>query len=380
MCPVGDEENTPEFTTRCIFENGQDCTKYFYPIKDLSITPILDQGYIVPSCQIFLPPLDINFQVYKDIPLSKKEDLMYILLLKKNTTSPLKSFYFSYYTSQNSPYRTFFGMNGNDSSMPLQDAEDWIEEETRTGNLKGSFRLDAGGYVTAPYSLTETRTLTSSIWNYFGFASIYNTRLNITLKVGDVAKMADSSTEVWLPSSFLYINPSEYSLHLIKEQRVSTILSGLASAGGVFNVIMAIQTLLFGFRPDSSWGIVHRMSWGRRSKTLKEDLRNQFNTNNSPVPMVSRVRGEYYSLPELSHSTALEIVPVNISDGHHSEGLKLRKMEDRFQLMEDRFQLMEDLFKTYYINDEVFRKLSETTQYDVKMNGKGEKQVTNESG
>jgi hypothetical protein len=96
--------------------------------------------------------------------------------------------------------------------------------------------------------------------------------------------------------------------------------------------------------------------------------------------MVSRVRGEYYSLPELSHSTALEIVPVNISDGHHSEGLKLRKMEDRFQLMEDRFQLMEDLFKTYYINDEVFRKLSETTQYDVKMNGKGEKQVTNESG
>jgi hypothetical protein len=320
VCSVGDEDNTPEFTTRCIFDNDRDCTKYIYPTKDLSITPILDQGYIVPSCQVFLPPLDINFQVYKDILLSKKEDLMYILLFKKSTTTPLKAFYFSYYTGQNSPYRTLFGMNGNDSSMPLQDTEDWIKDETNSGDLKNSFRLDADSYVTAPYSLTETRTLTSIIWNYFGFASIYNTRLDITPKVGDVTTMADSSTEVWLPSSFLYIKPNEYSVHLIKEQRVPTILSGLASTGGVFSVIMAIQTLLFGFRPDSPWEIVHRMSWGRRSKTLKENLRDQFNANSSPVPMVSRVRGGYYSLPEVSHSTALKMASLSISDGHHSEG------------------------------------------------------------
>jgi hypothetical protein len=176
------------------------------------------------------------------------------------------------------------------------------------------------------------------------------------------------------------VKPSKYAVHLIKEQKVSTILGGLASAGGVFSVIMAIQTLLFGFRPDSPWGIVHHMSWGRRSKTLKENLRDQFNTKNSPVPMVSRVRGEYYSLPEASHSTTVEMAPLNINDDHFSDGLKLRKMEDRFQLMEDRFQLMEDLFKTYYINDEVFRKLNEATQDNVKMNGQGEKQVTNESG
>jgi hypothetical protein len=263
-------------------------------------------------------------------------------------------------------------MNGNDSSMPLQDAEDWIKDETNSGDLKNSFRVDVNSYTAATYSLTETRSLTNSIWNYFGFASIYKTALGITQKVGD-ATTTDDSTDTWVMAAILLVKPSEYAVHLIKEQRVSTILGGLASAGGVFSVFITIQTLLFGFRPDSPWGIVHRMSWGRQSKTLKEDLRDQFNTSNSPVPMVSRVRGEYYSLPEASHSTTLEMTPLNINDDHFSDGLKLRKVEDRIQLLED-------LFKTYYINDEIFQKLNEATQHDAKMNGHGEKQVTNESG
>jgi hypothetical protein len=67
------------------------------------------------------------------------------------------------------------------------------------------------------------------------------------------------------------------------------------------------------------------------------------------------------------------MTPLNINDDHFSDGLKLRKVEDRIQLLED-------LFKTYYINDEIFQKLNEATQHDAKMNGHGEKQVTNESG
>jgi hypothetical protein len=100
--------------------------------------------------------------------------------------------------------------------------------------------------------------LTNSIWNYFGFASIYNTRLDITPKAGD-ATTTDNSTDIWIMAAFLFVKPSEYTVLLIKEQRVSTILSGLASAGGVFSVFIAIQTLLFGFRPDSPWGIIHRI-------------------------------------------------------------------------------------------------------------------------
>jgi hypothetical protein len=67
------------------------------------------------------------------------------------------------------------------------------------------------------------------------------------------------------------------------------------------------------------------------------------------------------------------MTPLNINDDRFNDGLKLRKMEDRIQLLED-------LFKTYYINDEIFQKLNEVTQYDTKMNGWGKKQVTNESG
>lgn len=76
----------------------------------------------------------------------------------------------------------------------------------------------------------------------------------------------------------------------------------------------------------------------------------EFNTDNRPVPMVTRVRDDYYLLPESSDSTTLEMVPLHENNNDQSGGLRLRKMEDRIQLMED-------IFRTYYIDDEIFEKL-----------------------
>jgi hypothetical protein len=104
-----------------VFSNSHDCSGYFYPVKNTLLTP----------------------------------------------------FYFTYYTSQNSPYRTLFGLNGGDSEMTIDDANNWIQQEQGLPNLKDKFNTENGNWVASVYSLTETRTLTNSSWNFFGFASIY---------------------------------------------------------------------------------------------------------------------------------------------------------------------------------------------------------------
>jgi hypothetical protein len=76
----------------------------------------------------------------------------------------------------------------------------------------------------------------------------------------------------------------------------------------------------------------------------------EFNTDNRPVPMVTRVRDDYYLLPESSDSATLEMVQLHENNNDQSDGLRLRKMEDRIQLMED-------IFRTYYIDDDMFEKL-----------------------
>ncbi|KAI8883506.1 hypothetical protein K501DRAFT_272635 [Backusella circina FSU 941] len=340
-----------EFTISCVFTNDRDCSRYFYPIKNDSIIPSGDFSSNKPYCQIFIPPVDFYFRrnevaYIRDLNNDLKIDI-YGKDKSKRTT-----FYFNYYTTQRSPYRTLFGMNSDDSKMTLDDANNWLQAETRLLNQKIKFDTAEGNWATSTYLLTETRKLTNSSWNYIGFANDYSTTLTLDEKFSPVS-LIDYPSLISFPTFMFRVKPDEYFIHMINEQRVSTILGGLASAGGVFSAFMALQTLLFGFRPNSPWGVVHHWSWGRRRITLRDQLRDQFNPGGFPVPMADPVRSDYHSLLELSGSATLDMIPLDDSDDKQSDRLKIRKIEDRIQLMED-------IFKAYYIDDEIFQKLNET--------------------
>jgi hypothetical protein len=350
VCSRSYAKTAANFTVSCQFSDGQDCSDYFYSFGDTSSLPLLDDGSRIPTCKIFIPPLDIRFQSNENIYGSELKDQMEIRLFKED---PTLSYYFTYYTSQHSPYRTIFGMNGNDSDMTLQDANNWIQTERDTSNLKNTFTSAVDNFAIVSFSLTETQALTNSSWNYFGFSNIYNTTLELAQNKGPESLITNSGNRSTLiPSYMLEVKPSEYTIRITKEQKVSTILGRLASADGVFSAIVAIQTILFGFRPDSPWGIVHRWSGGRQKETLRDALRDDFNTDNSPVPMVTRVRGDYHLLSVSSDSTIIDMDRRNEDEDNQNFAIKFRNMENRMQLMED-------LFKTYYINDEVFQKLNE---------------------
>jgi hypothetical protein len=161
-----------------VFSNNHDCSEYFYPVKNKLLTPYVDLTFIKPYCQIFIPSLDIYFQSNKETyPHELIDNLaidVYIADVNKSTT-----FYFTYYTIQNSPYRTLFGLNGGDSAMTIDNANNWIQQEQGLPNLKDKFNTENGNWVESAYSLTETQTLTNSSWNFFGFASIYKKTLSL---------------------------------------------------------------------------------------------------------------------------------------------------------------------------------------------------------
>jgi hypothetical protein len=252
--------------------------------------------------------------------------------------------------------------------MSLYDAYVWLQKEQAAPAMANTFSINDNSYVTTEYSLTETLSLTNSSWNYFGFANNYDTSLDVTQNVGTVG-LLPSSISPYHSSLMVDVKPSEYSIHRVTEQRVSTMLSGLASAGGVFSVIIAIQTLLFGFRPNSPWGIVHRWSFGRQRRTLRDQLRDGFNTDNAPVPMATRVRGEYHLLPIASGPMA----QLDENKDDQDYGLELKKVQERIQLMED-------LFKTYYIDDEIFQKLNEARENKTRNDDEKTTKVKDEAG
>ncbi|KAI8883498.1 hypothetical protein K501DRAFT_333290 [Backusella circina FSU 941] len=351
------EEYDPEistenaFTVVCDFGDGRDCSSYFHTVTNAILLPILDDGSRSRNCQVFIPPLDVYFHSDEDAKSSEPNTQLEIRVFKKNEANDIIMFYFTYYTSQSSPYRTLFGMRGDDSEMTLPEAENWIKAEQESTILKNTLDFDVNNFVTTTYSLTEARTLTNSSWNYFGFGNIYDLNIGVIPSQGPISAISISD-DLTKPAFMMRLKPNEYSIRLTKEQKVATILGGLASAGGIFSVIMAIQTLLFGFRPDSPWGIVHRWSWGRQRITLRDQLREQFNPHSFPVPMATRVHDDYDVLSASSDVARLEMAPLKEGDDNQKHRLEIRNMEERIQMMED-------LFKTYYINDEIFQKLNE---------------------
>jgi hypothetical protein len=343
----GDETYFDAVTAICNLGDGRDCSPYFYSVKNPDYLPVLGDGSRSRNCMVFIPPLDIYFHTDPDTDYYLSNGELELRLFRKNVTQHIIMFYLTYYPNQHSPYRTLFKMNGDDTEMSIQDAEDQLRIEKDTKILKNTYDFRVDNFATTTYSLTKAQTLTNSSWNYFGFSNIYEVKHSITPNFGPISAIATSDIFI-KPTLMVRVKPNEYSIGLIIEQKVSTILGGLASVGGVLSVSIFVQTLLFGFRPNSPWGIIHRWSWGRRGVMLRTELRDQFDTDDSPIPMVTRVGGEYHPISESSGSTALEEDPLD------DQSIRIE-----FKKMKGRTQLMEDLFKTYYIDDEIFQKLDQ---------------------
>lgn len=254
----------------------------------------------------------------------------------------------------------------NETKLSEQDYSKWLSEET-SSNLINTILLRQGVRSTASYTLTTVKTMRKNDgWNYIGFSSTYDDFMEVKASYKDspqsLRNMPAEGKYSSISISRLVVRPDDFVLTTNKEQKVFTLLNAFAQAGGVLGLFIAVQTILFGFRPQSPWGIVHRWSFGGLKIKLTDKLANYFNVKGTPVPLVNPVSARLNNANGYSYfsNSSNTYIPAEPDVPSAVEGIA--EQENRMHHMEERLQIMEHLLKSYYLNAEVFKSLDDAVK------------------
>ncbi|KAK4514924.1 negative regulator of the PHO system [Mucor velutinosus] len=280
---------------------------------------------------------------------------------------------------------------------------------------KNAYRLSTRLMSTISFELIKRISLESSIWNYIGIAPSISTRYEIdTMTASESFPLEynplSSSVQ---PFGSLHVFPANYQTKVLREQKAFAFINAIGIFGGLFGLLFSLQTCLFGYRPRSPWGYMHRWSFGQ----FRSSLMNGLHANFFPSTMKAFTNHRYLSLehpsssvqPLQQHVSDYSIASSTLSSQHHqsnyfhpanampstskhglhpltiptaeaksnancllspspiinfSEMKGKRGSELRMTLIEERIYTLERLFQAYYIDDEIFRSLDRALQAD----------------
>lgn len=343
----------------CITDAGIGCNDY---IRSLDMS--LHKPYFGPltndlTCYLFTPPdtfmLGPNFA-----PPYNNGSYIHFILVGDPPTTTGAVVHFNFYPLDADPNRNvYFG-----EPVPYMTLDITIWQNDDSNALTTTNLLDVTPNQTGSleYQLEYSQYLTNIGWNYVGFASQYNQTSDLT------------SSQYTSPSNGLgqYVNivtlkPQTFTILNSTEKKIYTLVNAVGFVGGLFGILVAFQTVMFGYRPRSPWGIVHRWSVGQMKRSISQGLRSRFDLlHNTPVPLVNPVHRRFsllnvrsYGPPDYYDSESDDIDPQSLD--HRSDTFMIPPGDTdekrRLERVEERMQLLELLFKSYYIDDEVFRRL-----------------------
>ncbi|KAI9275481.1 hypothetical protein BDA99DRAFT_601110 [Phascolomyces articulosus] len=373
-----------------------DCSTsgYLRPLNMTKHRPFFIDGQpTVPTCYLFTAPdeFELGDPKQRQKQQSNNNDngyriqfIFYGVATKPNPSIDGNTTFISYSRIHVSLYPR--GRNPNlayyfgDTSQKLSesDIQVWLNEERNDLQTSSSntYTLELGAYSSVAYQLQEHLYLDNDNgWNSIGFAPNYNS-------VPEVASVfrAGSATQLRVESfgkNILDLYPSNYALVTLKEQKIYTVLTAIGSAGGLLTLLFTLDTFLFGVRPNSPWGVIHRWSMGSAKKSLLTGLRDQFGFLTMAIPFINPVRP--HLIPQEKYET-YKIIPATATD---SSGMGLfshqqrqqdeknytmdneaslqqenKEIKKQLEELQRRVQLMELMLKSYYINDELFSNLN----------------------
>lgn len=231
----------------------------------------------------------------------------------------------------------------HDPNLPVYgltgDFDQWYSEDENAkfqsfeqSNLKthNVFHLDPTKSSQIGYEYKRREKMDRTLWNYIGFGTrreIIHQIVTVQYQSTTIDKSNEQENVSLLPFvGSLDVFPTSYSTLVMREQRAFTVIHGIGIIGGIFGLMIGFQASVFGYRPRSPWGIVHRWTVAWMRKSLLDGLRARF-SNHVHIPIVHPVYN--------SHSQEIH----------------------RMTSLEERLNVFEFLFQAYYIDDEVFRSL-----------------------
>lgn len=297
-----------------------------------------------------------------------------------------------------------------DWSNTAEEDERYKYANARDNTIRNSYHLNFGFASTINFELIKRVTLNAGVWNYAGIASSVSTRHEI-----ETAETPEYFSTVYDPSSgapqplgSLHVIPLTTQTKVLREQKAFAFINAMGIFGGLFGLLFSLQSCLFGYRPRSPWGYMHRWSFGHFRSSLLRGLQVNFFPNNSPIALgsasptlpfrnqeqlhryrmspidvkPSTLSSRMNPIMEANHVHPLTVQPklsiqtknlqnstpsyllptsptLSVPVGHHEE-----EKEIRMALIEDRIHMLERLFQAYYIDDEIFRSLAHALQND----------------
>ncbi|KAF1798422.1 hypothetical protein FB192DRAFT_1391512 [Mucor lusitanicus] len=360
---------------QCATDFGESCSNYLINITE-NVKSSLNYYGTKLSCQLFRPPTKI-------FKLGRTNDRI------AHSGSFLKFYYYGQ-PSNNSILHVELYHPEHDANLPVYNLTgdfEWYSldenakfQSSEQMNLKTEnvFEVHPTYATRIGYELLERQKMDGSAWNYIGFGSTrvsqYHLKSNQMSADGDTTYGTNPQ-----PLGSLYVYPMRYDVTVMREQRAFTLVNGMGIVGGIFGLIVAVQSSLFGFRPRSPWGLVHRWSIGLMRRSLLQGLKARFPTTDQVhIPIVHPVHRRFSEAllsPSPTHATR-KAAPLN----HHTTTIQEEKEDDtltitsqkmdfytdgdededeakRMARLEERLHVFELLFQAYYIDDEVFRSL-----------------------
>lgn len=317
----------------CSTDNGFSCTQYIKPLDMSVFQPTFSDNLGAVNCFLFRAPE--TFKLTSTSGANNGSRLIFTMYGDQATN--FGRVHVSVFPKEMDPNAKIYGY---DDGMPVYLSEfninSWQIAERNDLQATNVYTIEPFTYSALSYDIVDHRYLQPVGWNYVGFLPITNSTPEIESNFRSEAPNP-TYTMGHADLGVLAVFPEHFAELIDREVKMYTLVNALGFVGGIFGLLIAAQTWLFGYRPRSPWGVVHRWSTGSRKQSLLQGLQQKFKTTDSGIPLVHPVHHRF-SVNEFQNL------------GQETEAQRVSRVEERMQILEL-------LFKAYYVDDEVFRSL-----------------------
>lgn len=318
----------------CQTDVGYSCNQYVRTLDMSVFSPLFTDRLGNVQCYLFRAPND--FKLTSTSGLNNGSRLIFTMYGDQSIAAA--RVHISVYPKAMDPNAYVYGINDDTPVLLDQGAVlAWQNDERNDVAATNIFSVEPFTYSALSYEISDHRYLQDVGWNYVGFLPISNHTPEIS---SDFRTEAPNPryTQGHADLGLVAVSPVAFTEIIDREVKMYTLVNALGFVGGIFGLLIAVQAWLFGFRPRSPWGVVHRWSIGDMKRSLLRGLQDKFKTTDAAgIPLVHPVH-KRFSVNDFNNL------------GYESETQRISRVEERMQVMEL-------LFKAYYVDDEVFRSL-----------------------
>lgn len=318
----------------CQTDTGYSCTNFVQQLNMSIFTPTFASDLGAVNCFLFRG--DSTFKMTSTSGANNGSRLLFTFF--GDQSIQYGRVHVSVYPKAMDPNVKVYNLNDN-IPVIMSDADvlNWQNAERNDIQATNVYEVQPSTYSALSYDLVDHRYLQSVGWNYVGFAPITNSTPEVESNFRAEAQNP-AYTQTHSDLAFMAIYPNSYQNLTDREVKMYTLVNALGFVGGIFGLLIAVQAWMFGYRPRSPWGVVHRWSVGDMKRSLLRGLQHNFKTSESSIPLVHPLHPRF-SMQNLGADL-----------GYESEGQRISRVEERMQVLEL-------LFKAYYVDDEIFRSL-----------------------